>query len=206
MGSFALGSKLFSSLAVQALGICFLRAGLGNCFVVSLAHFSHPRGLTRRRLCKGRSQADHERQECCANEGELFQHGGHPQFADNPKPTPKVVIGFWLTSGRAQRRRCTSTFELLVTLAVVTTALLDPFQAAIRIGGFVGIVLIKAGMHAGFAGGFVRVLWRHRRWEDRVPRSSRRRGRRGGGCRSHRSGRSIGPALSFAEVVPALSA
>jgi hypothetical protein len=63
------------------------------------------------------------------------------------------MIGFWLTSGRAQRRRCTSTFELLVTLAVVTAALLDPFQSAIRIGGFVGIVLIKAGMHAGFAGG-----------------------------------------------------
>ena len=40
----------------------------------------------------------------------------YPQFADNPKPYPKVMIGFWLTSGRAQRRRCTSTFELLVTL------------------------------------------------------------------------------------------
>jgi hypothetical protein len=28
----------------------------------------------------------------------------YPQFADNPKPYPKVMIGFWLTSGRAQRR------------------------------------------------------------------------------------------------------
>src|SRR5215472_3103564 len=87
-GSFALGSKLFSGLAVQTLGICLLGAGLGNCFLVGLAHLSHRRGLTRWRLCKGRSKTHHKRQECCANEGEPFQHDRHPQFADNPKPYP----------------------------------------------------------------------------------------------------------------------
>ena len=40
-GSLALGSKLFSGLAVQTLGVCLLGAGLGNCFLVGLAHFSH---------------------------------------------------------------------------------------------------------------------------------------------------------------------
>ena len=66
----------------------------------------------------------------------------------------------------------TSTFQLFVTLAVIATALLDPFQAAIRIGAFIGIVLVEAGVHTSFAGGFVRVLRGHGRWEDRLPRSS----------------------------------
>ena len=52
LGSLARGSKLFSRLAVQTLGICLLGAGLGNCFLVGLAHFSHRRGLTRWRLAK----------------------------------------------------------------------------------------------------------------------------------------------------------
>ena len=104
-GSFALGSKLFSGLAVQTLGICLLGAGLGNCFLVGLAHLGHGRGLTRWRLCKGRSQTHHKGQERCANEGEPFQHDRHPPFADNPKPYPKVMISFCLTSGRASRRR-----------------------------------------------------------------------------------------------------
>src|SRR5215469_17537884 len=91
-GSFALGSKLFSGLAVQTLGICMLGAGLGNRFLVGLAHLSHRRGLTRWRLCKGRSQTHHKGQERCANEGEPFQHDRHPPFADNPKPYPKVGV------------------------------------------------------------------------------------------------------------------
>src|SRR2546423_7064975 len=94
----------------------------------------------------------------------------------NPKSYGRLLF----EDGRAIR---TSTFQLFVTLAVVTTALLDPFQATIGVGAFVGIVLVKAGVHAGFAGGFVRVLRRHGRWEDRIPRNSRRSGRRGGGCR-----------------------
>src|SRR5262245_24285707 len=123
--------------------------------------------------------------------------------------TPKVMISFCLTSGRGWASTRTSTFQLFVTLAVIATALLDPFQAAIRIGGFIGIVVIEAGVHASFAGGFVRVLRRHGRWEDRVPRSSRRRGRRGGGCRRscrNRSGLRIGSALSFGKIIPALPA
>src|SRR6516164_1161336 len=208
-GSFALGSKLFSGLAVQTLGICLLGAGLGNCFLVGLAHFSHRRGLTRWGLCKGRSQTHHKRQECCANEGEPFQHGGILN-SRTVKALPHSPDRLLLDSrpGAAASIR-TSTFQLFVTLAVIATALLDPFQSAIRIGGFIGIVLVEAGVHAGFAGGFVRVLRRHGRWEDRVPRSSRRRGRGGRSCRRScrcRSGCSIGPALSFAELVPALSA
>src|SRR6516165_7009492 len=205
MGSFALGSKLFSGLAVQTLGICLLGAVLRNCFLVGLAHLSHRRGLTRWRLCKGRSQTHHKRQECCASKGEPFQHDRHPPFADNPNPDPKVMISFCLRTGAASIRA--SPFQLFVTFTVIATALLDPFQAAIRIGGFIGVVLVEAGVHASFAGGFVRVLRRHGGREDRVPRSSRRRRRRSGGCRRsccNRSGCRIGPALSFAKIIPAL--
>ena len=71
------------------------------------------------------------------------------------KTLPQVLIDFCVTLGRVQRRPCrTSTFQLFVTLAVIATALLDPFQAAIRIGGFIGFVLVEAGVHASFAGGF----------------------------------------------------
>src|SRR6516164_6145636 len=112
-GSFALGSKLFSGLAVQTLGICLLGAGLGNRFLVGLAHLSHRRGLTRWRLCKGRSQTHHKRQEHCANEGEPFRHDRHPPFADNPNPDPKVMISFCLRTGAASIRA--SPFQLFVT-------------------------------------------------------------------------------------------
>jgi hypothetical protein len=63
------------------------------------------------------------------------------------------------------------TFQLLVAFAVVATALLDPLQTAIGIGRLVGIVLIEASVHPCFASGFVRILWRHGRWEDCVPRA-----------------------------------
>ena len=59
----------------------------------------------------------------------------------------------------------------------ITAALLDALQTTVGIGCLVRIVLVEAGMHAGFAGGFVRVLREHGRWEDRVPPSPRRRGR-----------------------------
>jgi hypothetical protein len=47
--------------------------------------------------------------------------------------------------------RRTSTFQLLITLAVVATALLNPFQTTVGIGRFVSFVLVEAGVHAGFA-------------------------------------------------------
>src|SRR5215468_8077310 len=87
----------------------------------------------------------------------------------------------------------------------ITAALLDALQTTVGIGCLVRIVLVEAGMHAGFAGGFIRVLRRHGRGEDRVPRSPRRRGRGGRRSSCCRGGCGIGPALSFAKLAPALS-
>jgi len=42
----------------------------------------------------------------------------------------------------------TSTLQLFGALAVVATALLDPFQAAVGVGGLVRVVLLEAGVHA----------------------------------------------------------
>ena len=88
-GSFALGSKLFSGLAVQTLGICLLGAGLGNRFLVGLAHLSHRRGLTCWRLCKGRSRTHHKRQERCANEASRFSMIGILHSRTIQSLTPK---------------------------------------------------------------------------------------------------------------------
>src|SRR5260221_14540079 len=49
-------------------------------------------------------------------------------------------------------------FQLLVALAIIAAALLDPLQAAVTVGGLVGIVLIDAGMHPRLAGGFLAVF------------------------------------------------
>src|SRR5690242_6822860 len=46
-------------------------------------------------------------------------------------------------------------FELLDALAVIAAAALQPFQPAIRIIGFVGLVLIEAGLTAGATGLFI---------------------------------------------------
>src|SRR5579862_1497387 len=55
-------------------------------------------------------------------------------------------------------RRQSGALEPLVALAVVAAALLDPFQAAIAVGGLVGPILIEAGFHALLAFGFLRIL------------------------------------------------
>jgi hypothetical protein len=77
----------------------------------------------------------------------------------------------WPKAVLRQVRQCgrrTSLLEMLIAFApVVTTALLDPFQAAIAVGRLVGIVLVKAGMHAALAGGFLGVFRIDRGGEDR---------------------------------------
>src|SRR5947209_2214490 len=57
--------------------------------------------------------------------------------------------------------------QLLAALAVIAAALLDPFQAAIGVAGFVGVVLIDAGVHAGPARGLLGIFWIHRIGEER---------------------------------------
>src|SRR6202011_970509 len=116
-----------------------------------------------------------------------------------------------------------SALELLVAFAVIAAALFDPFQAAIGVGGLVGVVLIDAGVHPRLAGRFLGVFRidrgrEHRRQRRQCRRGgSRRRGfllrlfrgrgcgrrgrrdkRRGDGCR-------VGAALGLAEIVPLLA-
>src|SRR6516164_1985279 len=99
----------------------------------------------------------------------------------------------------------TSAFQLLVALAVIATAFLDPFQTAVAIGGLVGVVLIEASVHAGLSRRLARIFWGDGRWEHGISgclgccrRGGSRRGRgRSGGGR-------IGAALGFAEIAPTL--
>ena len=79
------------------------------------------------------------------------------------RPRPEVIAG----SSRA--------LQLLGAFAVIAAALLDPLQAAIAVGGLVGVVLIDAGVHARLAGAFLGIFRIHRGRKDR--RSRRRRGR-----------------------------
>src|SRR6266568_639843 len=117
---------------------------------------------------------------------------------------------------------------MLVALAVIAAALLDPLQAAVAVIRLVGVVLVEAGMHPLLAGGFARVLRvdgirEHcvTAWDSRRLRRFSRLGgsldlrfrgfcslglfrgssRRGGRSRSRRRSRIRG-ALGFAEVIP----
>src|ERR1700716_82011 len=65
-------------------------------------------------------------------------------------PLATSRLQFYPRSGRA--------LQLLGALAVIAAALLDPFQPAIGITGLVGVVLVDAGVHAGFAGGFLGIF------------------------------------------------
>src|ERR1700730_4297303 len=70
-----------------------------------------------------------------------------------------------------------SALQLLVALAVIAAALLDPFQPAIGVGSLVGIVLIDASMHAALAGCLLGVFRLQGSGEPGRPcRSGRRRG------------------------------
>src|SRR6202011_2031140 len=120
----------------------------------------------------------------------------------------------------ASVRPC-SALELLVAFAVIAAALLDPFQAAIGVGGLVGVVLIDAGVHPRLAGGLLGIFRIHGRREHRGAgrRCGGRRGggfllrlggrffrcrrRGGGGCGGGRGG--IRSAFGFAEIIPLLA-
>src|SRR5262245_45338915 len=90
-----------------------------------------------------------------------------------------------------------SALQALVALAVVAAALLNPFQIAVGVAGLVGVVLVKAGVHAGLALGLLRVFLTDRGREYGVAargrsRCSGLRGRRrglGGRGRGRRRGR-----------------
>src|SRR4051794_41710949 len=56
---------------------------------------------------------------------------------------------------------CSLPLDALVAFAVIAAALFDPLHAAVRVGSFVLVVLIEAGVHPRLAGRFRRVLWRH---------------------------------------------
>src|ERR1700724_3922521 len=98
------------------------------------------------------------------------------RFALLPEGT---VADHALKSGRAGWRKG-SALQLLVALAVIAAALLDPFHTAIGVTGLVGIVLIDAGVHPGLARGFLRIFRIHGgRIHGRAGRRGGGRGRRG---------------------------
>src|SRR5262249_30917888 len=70
-------------------------------------------------------------------------------------------------------------------------------QPAIAVGRLVGVVLVKAGVHARPASGLFGVLWRNGRGESRATRARRWRRLRG-------LGRRVGTnaAVGLAEVLP----
>src|SRR5262249_11122887 len=101
----------------------------------------------------------------------------------------------------------TSAFELLVALAVVAAAFLDPFQTAVGIGRLVGVVLIETGVHPGLSRRLARIFRGQGGWEHGI--SGRLGGCCGGGSRRARGrsgGGRVGAALGFAEIAPILPA
>src|SRR4029453_1878508 len=53
--------------------------------------------------------------------------------------SPKVMVGFCLRTGERGGVDRTSTFQLFVTLAVIATALLNPFQAAFALAALLAL-------------------------------------------------------------------
>src|SRR5262249_48628102 len=101
----------------------------------------------------------------------------------------------------------TSTLQLFGALAVVATALLDPFQAAVGVGGLVRLVLLEAGVHARPSRRLVRIFRRDRRWKDGISGGPLRScGTTGCWSGGRRSGARTRPALGFAEIAPILGA
>src|SRR5436190_3307062 len=110
------------------------------------------------------------------------------------------------------KRGSSRALQLLGAFAVIAAALLDPLQAAIAVGGLVGVVLIDAGMHARLAGGLLGVFRIHRRRIDRGPGWGRRYrgcgfllGFLGRGCRGCSGRGGVRTAIGLAEVVPLLA-
>src|SRR5262249_4796194 len=131
------------------------------------------------------------------------------------RPAKPAVIRPPSSSSRLQGRairqnRCrppdqvTSAFQLLVALAVVAAAFLDPFQTAVGIGCLVGVVLSEAGVPGGLPRRFARIFRGDGRGKHGI---SGRLGRCcGGGSRRApgSGGGRIGAALGFAEIAPIL--
>jgi len=63
-----------------------------------------------------------------------------------------VDLGRWsrIAGGAGDSANC-STLQSLVALAVIAAALHDPLQAAIGVARLVGMVLVKARVHARFS-------------------------------------------------------
>ena len=64
-----------------------------------------------------------------------------------------------LTADRSIAVQPVSAFQPRGAFAVIAAAFLNPLQAAVRIGGLVGVVLIDAGVHACLARGLAGILW-----------------------------------------------
>src|SRR5262249_59745472 len=78
-----------------------------------------------------------------------------------PPAKPGMIRPLWSASRRpcnSAAKRGTSAFQLLVALAVIAAAFLDPFQTAVGIAGLVGVVLIEASVHTGLSRRLVRVF------------------------------------------------
>src|SRR3954463_6136597 len=84
----------------------------------------------------------------------------HAQFVAYRRKLPREMRS--AAGGNSLRPR--SRFEralalqLLAALAVIAAAFLDPLQSAIAVTGFVGVVLVDAGVHSRLACGFLGVL------------------------------------------------
>src|SRR6266404_6299232 len=142
-----------------------------------------------------------------------------------PAPSPLedagVVCRSCISRTPAAPSREALAFQFLGALTVIAAALLDPLQAAIGIGGLVGVVLIDAGVHPRLASAFLGIFridgggeyrgsggcGRRRggsgfllrlgfRGFRRWGRGTRRGSRRSGGCRG-----GVRSALGFAEIV-----
>src|SRR6187551_951007 len=75
----------------------------------------------------------------------------------------------WWSSVTPPRKAPALAFQVLVALAVIAAAFLDPFKAAVAVRCFVGIVLIEASVHARLACGFLRIFRRDGVGENNVP-------------------------------------
>src|SRR5262245_48214199 len=145
----------------------------------------------------------------CAGRGACGQ-GGVSARENQPRSVPFVVDPpsrpcHFATAVADRPTGVTSAFQLLIALAVVAAAFLDPFQTAVGIARLVGVVLIEARVHPGLPRRFARIFRGDGRGKHGI---SGRLGRCcGGGSRRARGGSGggrIGAALGFAEIAPIL--
>ena len=63
------------------------------------------------------------------------------------------IAGFW----NFLPANCLA-LQALIAFRIITAAFLDPLHAAVGIVGFVGVILIEAGVHAALAGAFTGIF------------------------------------------------